>query len=172
MLRLPFRAALAGAVIAALAAAPAVLLASMNRIDIEPEKGAFKDPVQAYKSQLCSGGKCIGTDDKIAPEGEECGGYCKITFNVATSGNYVFWGRAKWKDDCGDSFYIKVDSGSKQVFGEQGREGKWEWFKGPKFNLSAGDHTLYIYGREDGAFLDKVIFLDAASQYTPQGKSG
>lgn len=156
----------------ALAIAQAALQAAPSRIDIEPETGLLKEPMQVFRSDNASNGKCVGTKDGIAPEGKECGGQVKVTFTVAEAGNYYFWGRARWKDDCGDSFYVKVDGGSKHVFGEQGTEGEWKWFKGPKFNLASGERTLYIMGREDGALLDKVIFIPEGSRYEPQGKSG
>jgi hypothetical protein len=96
----------------------------------------------------------------------------KVKFNVSEAGTYVFWGRAWWADSCGNSFYVQIDSGSKYVFGEQGTYKKWTWFKGPKFSLSAGEHTLWVMGREDGALLDKVIFLPSSSRYEPQGMEG
>ena len=150
------------------------VVADSKRIDIEPETGLLKAPMKVYKSDAASGGKCVGTADKIVPQGQECGGTVKVTFTVATSGNYIFWGRAKWLDDCGDSFYVQIDEGQKRVFGEHGTEGQWKWFKltGAKFNMSAGTHTLYIHGREDGALLDKVILLHESNGYVPQGKSG
>lgn len=150
------------------------VMAESRRIDIEPESGLLKAPLKVYTSSQASGGKCIGTEDKIVPQGEDCGGTVKVTFTVATAGNYIFWGRAKWLDDCGDSFYVQINNGQKRVFGEQGTEGQWKWFRltGAKFNLSAGSHTLYIHGREDGALLDKVILLHESNGYVPQGKGG
>lgn len=163
---------LAGTCVAAWVAMGA--MADSKRIDIEPETGLLQAPMKVFASSQASGGKCVGTNDKIAPQGKECGGTVKVTFTVETAGNYIFWGRAKWLDDCGDSFYVQVDSGPKRVFGEHGTEGQWKWFKlsGAKFNLSKGSHTLYIHGREDGALLDKVILLHESSGYVPQGKSG
>lgn len=162
---------MAAAFVAALAAG---VLADSKRISLEPEEGLFKKPLKAFKSDACSGGKCIGTEDEIVDKGKECGGTVKIEFDVATSGNYVFWGRARWPDDCGDSFYIQIDDGEKRVFGEEGTPEQWRWrkLKGVKFNLSKGEHTLYIHGREDGALLDKVILQHESDGRIPQGKSG
>jgi len=171
--RRPVTLLLGAALAAAILSLPTVLLAA-SRIDIEPEKGTRTAPIKVYSAKQCSGGKCIGTDDEIVAKGEECGGSVKVTFNVEAAGTYVLWARCKWIDDCGDSFYIKMDGGSKRKFGEQGNEGEWRWYKAKTnatYSLSAGQHTLTIEGREDGARMDKLL-LTTNTDYTPQGTNG
>ncbi len=148
--------------------------ARIARIDIEAEKGTCKAPIQVFSSDLSSGGKCIGSKDAPKPKPDECGGSCTLTFNVPADGTYTLWARCRWLDNCGDSFYLKMDNGSKRKFGEIGSERDWRWYKAPTNNtytLSAGQHTLVVSGREDGALMDKIL-LTTNKNYTPQGKNG
>ncbi len=176
MLRRYARLLVCAAGLGTLVALPLALNAAGRRIDIEPEGGTLnksdEGPMQVYRSTACSGEKCVGTNDEIVASGEECGGFVKCTVNVDDAGTYYFWGRALWKDKCGDSFYVQLDDKDPSVFGNKAENvGKWGWFKGEPLELTAGSHTLWIKGREDGALLDKIV-LHTSSRYNPQGKGG
>lgn len=164
---------LAAAAMGALVVLPLAVRAVASRIDIEPEGGSFEKDgaIMAFRSTACSGEKCVGSEDKGRKE--DCGGYVRCTVNVDNAGTYYLWARCKWvaNDTCGDSFYIQMDDAEKTVFGEKGPKGSWTWVKGNKYELSAGTHTLWVRGREDGALMDKIV-LHTSTNYTPQGKAG
>jgi hypothetical protein len=166
---------LATVAVAVLVALPVVLLAAGFRIDIQPESGSVTAPMQIYESTACSGGRCIGTDDQERPlwETPKDGGSVKCTFQVDNAGNYYLWVRAKWTEGtCGDSVYLKLDDRDTTKFGEQGTKNAWTWFKvEDPYSLSQGKHTITIYGREDGAKIDKLMFHTSKS-YSAQGKDG
>ena len=54
-----------------------------------------------------------------------------------------------------DSFWVKMDDGPFESHNGLGTSG-WAWVKLDRFELRAGEHTLVITYREDGAKLDKV----------------
>ena len=80
----------------------------------------------------------------------------KFSVNIPQSGNYYAWGRMFFESagsPC-NSFYLQVDNGSKLTFGNNDNSyNKWHWegnglSKLSLGNLSAGTHTITIYGRE------------------------
>jgi hypothetical protein len=44
----------------------------------------------------------------------------------------------------------------------------WHWVKGPRLTLSAGQHTIRIQNREDGARLDQFMLINS-TRYVPTG---
>jgi len=101
------------------------------------------------------------------------------TFSVPSSGTYYVWGRVRAIDGVHDSFYVKMDSGSEDVYDcAQGTwSSSWQWTKlngrngtttpltlNPRtFSLSAGSHTLTFRGREADTWLDRVIVTNDGS---------
>jgi len=92
-------------------------------------------------------------------------GNCVYKINVPSSGTYQFWGRTNWYDGCGNSFFVVVDSNPSTYFTDA-TYGRWHWVKGAKFTLSAGQHTIRIQNREDGAKLDQWMLINN-TRYVP-----
>ncbi|MFP4248619.1 MAG: hypothetical protein ACLFU7_03105 [Armatimonadota bacterium] len=85
--------------------------------------------------------------------------------NVPASGTYQLWARTWWYDSCGNSFFVIVDD-KPSVYIEGPTYQTWHWVKGPKLTLSAGEHTIRIQNREDGARLDQFMLINN-TQYVP-----
>ncbi len=94
----------------------------------------------------------------------------KITINFPKSGQWYAWGRMLFESSgkSRNSLYIQIDNGKKLVFGDDNKSvydtWHWEGNRSAKLNLgnlSAGNHTITIYGREIGSgtvLLDRVLF--------------
>lgn len=85
--------------------------------------------------------------------------------NVPSAGTYQFWARTWWYDSCGNSFFVIVDN-KPAVAIEDPTYQTWHWVKGPKLQLSAGQHTIRIQNREDGARMDQFMLINN-TQYVP-----
>jgi hypothetical protein len=74
-----------------------------------------------------------------------------IPFTVNADTTYYIFGRIQNYN----SFWMKVDNGSYlNVYGPN--PVGWQWAKLSKLNLTAGEHTLSVIYRKDGARLDKL----------------
>ena len=101
-------------------------------------------------------------------------GSVTYTFSVPVAGNYVVWGRLI--DNLGNSFYISMDSGAYAIWDTVGGS-TWGWdlvnnrdVADPVvYSLGAGQHTLVIKHREDGAKLDRILITNDRA-YVPQGQ--
>ena len=112
------------------------------------------------------GGKFVATATADAGKGT-------WSFGVPTSDTYVVWARVKSPSATEDSFYVKMDSGSEDVYDTaEGTWGpSWQWTRvngrngtnvpltlNPRtFTLSGGSHTLTFRGREKNTKADRVI---------------
>ena len=96
----------------------------------------------------------------------------KFTVNIVTSGKYYAWGRMFFESAGSprNSFYLQVDNGAKLTFGNNNNNyDKWHWEGSginnlPLGNLSAGTHTITIYGREayKTVMLDQLLLTNDA----------
>lgn len=114
-----------------------------------------------------SGGGYIEIPDGVGKP-PKVGGEAVYSFEVAETGEYVFWGRAWWQDSCGNSLTLVLDDGKPFIFGEDGTYRKWHWVKGMRTTLAAGQHRLRIQNREDGVKLDEIL-LSRNIDYVPVG---
>lgn len=98
-------------------------------------------------------------------------GNATYKIRVGSAGLYQFWGRAKWHDACGNSFFLLVDSttvNTKTPYFTDQSFGVWHWVVGPKIRLTAGVHSIRIQNREDGAKLDQwVLTTRPKEQWVP-----
>jgi lysophospholipase L1-like esterase len=78
-----------------------------------------------------------------------------IPFSVDSAGNYSVFGRLNNPSYDDDSFWVKMDDGEFGLNNGLVTRG-WEWKKFNGYVLAAGEHTLSIAYREDGAGLDKI----------------
>ena len=66
-----------------------------------------------------------------------------------------------------DSYFVSVDGALTSNFVNGLQTASWAWKELYHGNLKAGQHTLYIGGREDGACLDKLCITT-----NPEAPSG
>ena len=61
-------------------------------------------------------------------------------------------------NNAGDSYFVGID-GAYQYIGATGEQlGEEIWFGEKKpINLSAGEHTLTVFAREDGLFINQLL---------------
>ncbi len=96
-------------------------------------------------------------------------GLLQYTFNVAESGNYSLYLRVQCPSANDDSFWMKMDNGSFASWNGIESASSWAWRKySSTYNLTAGNHTLTIGYREDGALLDKIYLTNEDN--TPEGE--
>lgn len=92
-----------------------------------------------------------------------------IPFKVSKEGTYYLFARVHCPTADDDSIWIKIDD--KEFVAANGmRTAGWGWVKLTKSNLNAGEHTLTISYREDGALLDKIGITTFA--YGPNDMGG
>jgi hypothetical protein len=156
--------------------------ANAEKVWIEAESGTLNYPMQTSSDGDASGGSYIqvldGSGSVWSPPGETSSGVAACTFNVAEGGSYVIWGRNRANNGNNDSFYICVDGGTDHLWDVYISSG-WTWDKvnnrnhsDPSiFNISAGEHTLYVKRREDGTPIDKILITNEMD-YVPEGKGG
>ena len=91
-------------------------------------------------------------------------------FTIPTADTYYIYGRVMcptWDDD---SYFVSVDGALTSNFVNGLQTASWAWKELYHGNLKAGQHTLYIGGREDGACLDKLCIT--TNSEAPSGMGG
>jgi hypothetical protein len=99
-------------------------------------------------------------------------------FEVTEASNYKVWGRVIAPSPDDDSYYVKVDDSPWITWNSIPSGSSWHWddvhdqSQGNEvfYDLEAGEHTLYICMREDGAKLDKILIANTGT--TPEGEGG
>jgi lysophospholipase L1-like esterase len=89
-----------------------------------------------------------------------------IPFTVDSSGTYSVFARLNNPTFDDDSFWIKMNDVEFEMYNGLVTTG-WQWISISDFELKAGEHTLVITYREDGAQLDKIAVSN--SEFAPQG---
>jgi hypothetical protein len=126
-------------------------------------------PFVVQSDSTASGGQYIvwpndGTEQILSEPSDGTAGRVQITFALSDHANVQFQiqvNMANWSDD---SFYYKMDSGSWSTQNNSPTSG-WESLVPTTFNdLPAGNHTLTIQRREDGAKLDRVILTASSGE--------
>lgn len=79
----------------------------------------------------------------------------QIPFTVSKDATYYLFARVNCPSADDDSFWVKIDDGEFATSNGL-RTVNWDWVQLSSAKLNAGDHTLTIAYREDGALLDKV----------------
>jgi len=141
-----------------------------SKMVIEGERYASIRPsMMKANSQVASGGVYVHIPllrpHATTQTGPSDIGNCVYKVNVSQAGTYVFWFRAHWYDACGNSFFVIIDN-KPAVFVEDSTYQVWHWVKGPSVALAAGEHTIRIQNREDGAKLDQFLLINSI-QYVP-----
>ncbi|MCA9343087.1 hypothetical protein KC950_03705 [Candidatus Saccharibacteria bacterium] len=119
-----------------------------------------------------------GRAEAACPTVDTSRGTVTSTINVPSSGNYRVWTRMQASSSTNDSYVLEIDDTvCGVVVGDTGvSTSSWQWvdYKSGStsnkvtVNLSAGQHTVRMIGREDNVKLDKLLFLSDTS-CTPTG---
>ena len=91
-------------------------------------------------------------------------------FAVSNADTYYIYARVMcptWDDD---SYYVSVDGSLTSNFVNGLQTASWDWKELYHGNLKAGQHRLYIGGREDGACIDKLCIT--TNPEAPSGMGG
>jgi hypothetical protein len=112
------------------------------------------------------------------PEGVGDGGpgVATFPFTVDAAGEYHVWGRVRATGEVlgkSDSLRIRIDDGPTVEWHMPGRD-RWTWAEVHEllaeqpttFSLEAGQHTLYVMTREDGAQID-ALYITAQPDFSP-----
>lgn len=150
-------------VLAVLAATSAALAAS-GKIVVEAEKYTSIAPSMARGTDAtASGGAYVGiplarphASVESAPKDQ---GRAVYRVNIPAAGTYRFWGRTRWTDGCGNSFFVKIGAKPPVVLGQDGTYLQWHWVLGPTLALPAGPVQVVIQNREDGCRIDQFLFM-------------
>jgi len=110
-----------------------------------------------------------------APSGDF--GTSTSTVKVDNAATYRIWSRMLTSDTTNNSYLLEVDGNSCFTVGDTGlTPGTWTWVDyqngntGDKIfmNLTAGNHSIKMIGREGGVKLDRVLFV-SDTDCTPTG---
>ncbi|HEX8763475.1 MAG TPA: Ig-like domain-containing protein [Candidatus Saccharimonadales bacterium] len=97
-------------------------------------------------------------------------GSATATINVETTANYRIWSRIMAADATNNSYLLEVDGNTCYTVGDSNnlQAGVWTWVDYQngsststkiEQNLSAGNHTIKMIGREAGVKLGRVLFV-------------
>lgn len=142
-------------------------------IQFEAESGSRTSPMVAATDATASNATYIwvpnGTGNNTSTTGTT--GVATFNFNVSVAGSYRIWGLKKTPNASDDQFLVKMDNGTYQTWTcYTGHGNNWAWDlvnnSGAQdpilYNLSAGQHTLRVRWRDDGAKLDRLILTNGA----------
>lgn len=144
-------------------------LTDVEFVWLEAECGTVGADWDVVDSRQASNGKYVtakaGTQSlSTAPTGGQ--GLLSMPFSIEKSGPFAIYARLNCPTADDDSFWLKMDNGEFEMQNGLGTSG-WGWKRLTNVKLGAGDHTLTIGYREDGAQLDKICISNYP--YAPQG---
>jgi hypothetical protein len=153
-----------------------------HRFEAEEAETIEGSILRIVEDEEASGGKCLEIPDKAGTPKE--GKYARAVyrFTIEKAGDYVFWARRKWLNQCGDSFVVRFDQegqprdlDTETVFGNDDMSpAHWAWSPvyvegNPRqFYFTAGEHVMEILNREDGPRVDVFLLTDEVD-YVPMG---
>ena len=119
---------------------------------------------------MASKGKYLETVEQTIPAPTDSTHILAAHFTASKADTYYIYARVlcpTWDDD---SYFVSVDGALNSNFVNGLQTASWEWKEIYHGNLQAGQHTLYIGGREDGACLDKLCIT--TNPEAPSGMGG
>jgi Bacterial Ig-like domain/Glucose / Sorbosone dehydrogenase len=137
---------------------------------LEAENGTLTSPLVFFSDATASNG--LGW--QVTPGNSSGGavpatGHATYPFTVTTAGNYKVWGRVNCPTTSDDSFWVRMDSGTWALWNDLNTGGSWSWndtHDSPtggasiQYNLTAGNHTLELAYREDGARIERLLITN------------
>jgi hypothetical protein len=147
---------------------------------MEAESGTLVSPMHDGNDVRAYGGEYVSSTTSSE-------GSTTFTFTVPVHYSYVVWARVKAVDTTHDSFYVRVDGGTEDIFdAAQGTQGpSWQWSRvngrgtegvpgtiNPRvFPLSPGTHTVKIRARNVNTPVDRIIVTSDMSFAPTEGNS-
>ena len=148
-----------------------------EEILLEAEAGTITAPMKTYNDPLASGGRCIGTDDGIGDQNNDPPATGVATYNVTVLGG-VYKIALRVKPDSGNSLWVQVAGATSYSpgthtsgwirFNDIAAGAEWHWDEVHSsdhgnavvnITLPAGQHSLQIAYREDGAQVDAIAIM-------------
>ena len=142
---------------------------------LEAESGQLSGGFTIGSDVTASAGGCIEPPVGVASADEPGAARARYTFDVATSGVYLIWGRIHSPDVPHNAFWMRLDGGRWFIWHITTGE-VWYWvplhentrYSNPlPFDLVAGPHELTVANAVDGNRLDRFYFT--ADGDTPPG---
>ena len=125
---------------------------------------------QVEEDATASKGKYLETVQETIPTPTDSTHILAAHFTTSKADTYYIYARVlcpTWNDD---SYFVSVDGALNSNFVNGLQTASWDWKEIYHGNLKAGQHTLYIGGREDGACLDKLCIT--TNPEAPSGMGG
>lgn len=108
------------------------------------------------------------SDRQVTTKGDiDAASTIEIPFSVDTVGNYGVFVRMNNPTSDNDSYWIRMDDNNFTLKLSLGTDG-WEWKKLAEYELTPGDHTVYLSYRENGGWVDKFS-ISSYLYYEPEG---
>jgi arabinoxylan arabinofuranohydrolase len=102
----------------------------------------------------------------------DAAGILTYEFYIEENGIYTVYTRVICPSANDDSFWLKMDDGSFAMWNGIAGSSSWIWTNFPTtYDLNAGNHTLTIGHREDGARLDKIWITTSGGNLTGEGSA-
>ncbi len=146
----------------------------------EAESGTINAPMSTQLDVLASGGSFLTVAaGNNSTASVPANGRVTYTVNLPAAGAYRVWGRVIMPSTDDDSFWLRFDGASTWVQWNNNTPftSAWTWVivhdtaqgeTNMLWPLSAGNHTLELAYREDGARLDKLLVTNDLT-YVPTG---
>lgn len=132
-----------------------------NQVDYyEPECAGIGENWRIVNNPAASNGQHVTIKNEfesVSAASADAASHITITFNAEKDTTYFVFGRCYGPTANDDSFWLKMDDGAFSAIDGLQTNG-WEWKYISHYDLSAGEHTLTIAARENGAGLDKICF--------------
>jgi len=138
-------------------------------ICFEPECATIGANWNTKKDAGASGGHYVTVRpdmESVAAAPAKSEDHIVINFKANSDATYYLFGRLNCPTADDDSYWISMDDGPFAMANGLGTNG-WEWVRITRHALTAGQHTLTIAYRENGAWLDKVCI--SSYPYAPEG---
>ncbi|MBN2806330.1 MAG: T9SS type A sorting domain-containing protein [Prolixibacteraceae bacterium] len=137
----------------------------------EPECANPGENWDIVADETVSGGKYVTVKAGIQSLSEAAGseGAIVIPFSVNTDSTYHVYGLMNCPTADDDSYWVQVDNSGYTMANGLATSG-WQWMQLNSYVLTAGEHTLTITYREEGAKLDKIALSNYSSAPQDQGE--
>lgn len=139
----------------------------------EPECETIGAHWNIIEEEEASGGKyatVISHMESVATPPSESGAQIVIPFLAEKDSACYIFGRLNCPSADDDSYWVKLDDGPFVMCNGLATRG-WEWILLTRQWLTAGEHTLTIAYRENGAGLDKLCITNDANAPTGMGEA-
>jgi hypothetical protein len=140
---------------------------------IEAECGNVGSLWEVISGEMASNNKFVAIRSGLSSTGvapTDTAGLLIYNFNLEAGGTFKLFARVICPNSNEDSFWLKMDDGRFSSWNNIATSTTWKWAGySDTFDLKAGDHTLIIGYREDGAKLDKLwISTDLDAELTDE----